>query len=96
MEKRMFKRKIYSDMLRWKSERNGGTALLIKGARRVGKSTVAEEFVKNEYKSYIVIDFAEAGPDVTALSDDVRDLNYLFLQLQTLFDTTLYERLQYS
>lgn len=92
MEKRIFKRKIYSDMLRWKNERNGATALLIKGARRVGKSTVAEEFAKNEYKTYIVIDFAEVGPDVTVLFDDLRDLNYLFLQLQTLFDTTLYER----
>lgn len=92
MEKRVFKRKIYADMLKWKEERNGTTALLIKGARRVGKSTIAEEFAKKEYKTHIIIDFAEAGSDVTALFDDVRDLNYLFLQLQTLFNTSLYER----
>lgn len=92
MEKRIFKRKIYADMERWKKERNGSTALLIKGARRVGKSTIAEEFAKNEYKSHIIIDFAEVGPDITALFDDVRNLDYLFLQLQTLFNTSLYER----
>lgn len=92
MEKRIFKRKIYADMVRWKKERNGSTALLIKGARRVGKSTIAEEFANNEYKSHIIIDFAEVGPDITALFDDVRNLNYLFLQLQTLFNTSLYER----
>lgn len=79
-------------MATWKKERNGETALLIKGARRVGKSTIAEEFAKNEYKSYIIIDFAEAGQEVTALFDDVRDLDYLFLQLQTLFETSLFKR----
>ena len=51
--KRVFKRKIYDEMLRWKESRNGTTALLIKGARRVGKSTIAEEFARNEYDSYI-------------------------------------------
>ena len=48
-----FKRKIYNTMLKWKSERNGDTALLIQGARRIGKSTIAEEFARREYKSYI-------------------------------------------
>lgn len=51
--KRVFKRKIYDEMLRWKESRNGTTALLIKGARRVGKSTIAEEFARNENDSYI-------------------------------------------
>ena len=46
----VFKRKIYDKMLKWKSEQDGKTALLIKGARRVGKSTIAEEFAKREYK----------------------------------------------
>lgn len=92
MTRRIFKRKIYADMVKWKNERNGSSALLIKGARRVGKSTIAEEFAKNEYKSYIIIDFAEVGSDVTALFDDVRNLDYLFLQLQTLYDTSLYSR----
>ena len=57
MEKKIFKRKLYNKMLQWKQERDGSTALLIKGARRVGKSTLAEEFAKREYESYICIDF---------------------------------------
>ena len=52
----MFKRKIYSEILKWKEESEGTSALLIEGARRIGKSTVVEEFAKNEYKSYILID----------------------------------------
>ena len=78
----MFKRKIYSKMLNWKQESDGKTALLIEGARRIGKSTVVEEFAKKEYESYILIDFAKASSDVKALFDDISDLNYLFLQLQ--------------
>ena len=50
----VFKRKLYDKMLRWKQESNGETALLIEGARRIGKSTLVEEFAKNEYKSFIV------------------------------------------
>lgn len=57
MPEKIFKRKIYERMLRWKQESNGHTALLIKGARRVGKSTIAKEFACQEYKSYIIIDF---------------------------------------
>lgn len=53
----VFRRKIYQDMLKWKKERDGETALLIEGARRIGKSTIVEEFAKNEYDSYILIDF---------------------------------------
>lgn len=92
MGERVFKRKIYSKMLEWKRERNGSTALLIKGARRVGKSTIAEEFAKREYKSFIKIDFAKVGPSIRALFDDLSDLNFLFLQMQTLFKTPLHER----
>ena len=51
----VFRRKIYQDMLKWKKERDGETALLIEGARRIGKSTIVEEFAKNEYDSYILI-----------------------------------------
>ena len=51
-------------MLEWKLERNGSTALLLKGARRVGKSTVAKAFAEKEYKSYILIDFAQASKEV--------------------------------
>ena len=61
---RIFKRKIYERMLHWKRTKNGQTALLIKGARRVGKSTIAEEFAKKEYSSYIMVDFANAPKGV--------------------------------
>ena len=57
MAERIFERKIYQKMLNWKRESNGKTALLIKGARRVGKSTIAEEFAQKEYSSYILVDF---------------------------------------
>ena len=92
MKERIFKRKIYDKMLDWKRERNGTTALLIKGARRVGKSTVATEFAKKEYKSFIIIDFAEVGSDIVSLFDDIRNLDFLFLQLQSLYGTSLYRR----
>lgn len=82
MEKKIFKRKLYEKMLRWKLERKGSTALLIKGARRVGKSTLAEEFAKREYEAYIQIDFAEAPQDVRDLFNDISDLDSLLFQLQ--------------
>lgn len=87
-----FKRKLYDAMLKWKKERNGDTALLIQGARRVGKSTIAEEFAKNEYKSYLLIDFSKASKEVIALFNDISDLNYLFIRLQFLYQVELYER----
>lgn len=79
-------------MLSWKQDSNGRTALLIEGARRIGKSTVVEEFAKNEYKSYILIDFAKASKEVRELFEDISDLNYLFLQLQLQYKVDLYER----
>ena len=88
----MFKRKIYSKMLDWKRESDGRTALLIEGARRIGKSTVVEEFAKNEYRSYVFIDFAKASKEVRNLFEDVSDLNYLFLQLQLQYKVDLHER----
>ena len=66
MSERVFERKIYQKMLEWKKESNGKTALLIKGARRVGKSTIAEEFAKKEYSSYILIDFSIAPKEIQA------------------------------
>ena len=60
MSEKIFKRKIYERMLQWKQESDGQTALLIKGARRIGKSTIAEEFARREYDSYINIDFSIA------------------------------------
>ena len=88
----MFKRKIYDRLVEWKQESNGKTALLIEGARRVGKSTVAEEFAKKEYKSYILIDFSVASKAVRELFEDVSDLDYIFLQLQLQYRVDLYER----
>ena len=87
-----FKRKMYDTMLKWKQERNGDTALLIQGARRVGKSTIAEEFALNEYKSYILIDFSKVSKEVSDLFNDISDLNYLFLRLQFIFQVELHER----
>ena len=87
-----FKRKLYAAMLKWKQERNGATALLIQGARRVGKSTIAEEFARNEYTSYILIDFSKVSKAVADLFDDVSDLNYLFLRLQFIYNVQLHER----
>ena len=88
----MFKRKIYSKMQEWKKDSNGKTALLIEGARRIGKSTVVEEFAKNEYDSYILIDFSRASKETKELFEDVSDLNFLFLQLQLQFKVDLQER----
>ena len=87
-----FKRKIYDTMLRWKAERNGDTALLIQGARRIGKSTIAEEFARNEYKSYILIDFSKVAPEVNELFNEISDLNYLFIRLQFIYQVELHER----
>lgn len=88
----MFKRKIYAKMLEWKRRSKGSTALLIEGARRIGKSTIALEFAKNEYESYILIDFSRAGKDLKSLFDDLSSTDYLFMQLQLLFNTKLFER----
>ena len=87
-----FKRKIYDTMLKWKAERNGDTALLIQGARRIGKSTIAEEFARHEYKSYILIDFSKVSKEVSDLFNDISDLNYLFIRLQFIYQVQLYER----
>lgn len=88
----MFKRKIYNKLLEWKSESDGHTALLVEGARRIGKSTVVEAFGKNEYESYILIDFAFAPKAVKELFLDMSDLNYFFLQLQLQYKVDLVER----
>lgn len=92
METKVFRRKLYDKMLQWKAERGGSTALLIKGARRVGKSTLAETFAKNEYDSYLFIDFTEVSQDIRDLFNDISDLDSLFLQLQFKFHTRLYSK----
>lgn len=85
----IFKRKIYDKILQWKRENNGKTALLIEGARRIGKSTIVEEFAKNEYKSYILIDFNKTSEEVKKLFDNLMDLDYIFLFLQTVYKKKL-------
>lgn len=92
MPMRVFERKIYQKMLQWKKESEGKTALLIKGARRVGKSTIAEEFAKKEYSNYILIDFSIATKEVHELFEDLSDLNYLFLRLQLIYHVNLEKR----
>jgi hypothetical protein len=77
----IFKRKLYNDMLQWKHESDGQTALLIKGARRVGKSTLARTFAEKEYKSYIAIDFTSCRQEVRDLFEDISNLDYLFMRL---------------
>ena len=88
----IFKRKIYNRILEWKNSAQGTEALLIQGARRVGKSTVTEEFAKREYKSYILIDFSRVGQEIFDLFNDMSDLNFFFLQLQQLTGIALMER----
>ena len=88
----VFKRKIYQQILLWKKENHGRSALLVEGARRIGKSTIVEEFAKREYRSYILIDFNKASERVMHLFDDLMDLDYLFLFLQSAYHTTLYQR----
>lgn len=87
-----FKRKIYDKLLDWKNTSNGDRAILIEGARRIGKSTIVEEFAKNEYESYILIDFSKPVPGTLELFDNVYDLNNFFFQLQFLYQKSLHER----
>lgn len=88
----IFKRKLYTEMLQWKQDSNGTSALLIKGARRVGKSTLAKEFAKYEYDSFIAIDFAKCSKEVRDLFDDISDLDYIFMRLQMMYKVTLRPR----
>lgn len=88
----MFRRKIYSKLARWKTEQRGASALLIEGQRRVGKSTIVEEFARREYKSYIRLDFSRCSRETYDLFNDVSDLDYIFLQLQLQSGVQLFPR----
>lgn len=80
-------------MLDWKRESAGKTALLVEGARRIGKSTLVRQFAENEYKSYILIDFANVVPEVNRLIESsIADLDYLFVRLQLIYHVTLERR----
>ena len=89
---RIFKRKIYEQLLKWKQTSKGSSALLVQGARRIGKSTIVEEFARKEYESYILIDFTKCPREVRDLFNDVSDLNYIFLRLQLIYSVRLVER----
>ena len=89
----MLKRKIYDKLLSWKHNSNGKTALLIDGARRVGKSYIAELFARQEYKSYILIDFGNAPKDILGLfENETSDLDLFFAKLSAFYSTVLHKR----
>ena len=88
----IFRRKLYERLVAWKESSHGKTALLIEGPRRVGKSTIAQQFGKQEYGQYLFIDFARVGPQTRDLFADTSDLDYIFLQLQLQFGVQLVER----
>ncbi len=92
MEEHIFRRKIYAKMLRWKNESRGKSALLIEGARRVGKSTIVRQFAQNEYRSAIVIDFNFVTEEVLGYFEYLDNLELLFLRLQDYYNTQLFER----
>ena len=87
------KRKIYNKLINWKNESKGKTALLIEGARRVGKSYIVEEFAKNNYKTYILIDFSLVPDKIKNLFSEYGDnLDLLFMYLSEFYNVKLYER----
>ena len=73
-----FKRKAYAKLLNWKHQYSDKYAVLLEGARRVGKSTIAEHFAKHEYKSYILIDFSNETKEVLSCFDDIANLDFFF------------------
>ena len=88
----MFRRKALDKLKYWKENKAPKYSVLLEGARRVGKTTIAEEFAKSEYKSYIKVDFANVKRDVLDAFDDISDLDIFFLRLQTATGITLYKR----
>ena len=86
-----FKRKAYDKLLEWKENFADNYAVMLEGARRVGKSTIAETFAKNEYRSYILIDFSTASPEIISCFDDIYNLDLFFLRLQAITRVDLYE-----
>ena len=86
-----FKRKAYDRLLEWKAKYSDKYAALLEGAKRVGKSTIAESFGQNEYKSYLLIDFSKTTDNIRSCFEDVGNLNMFFLRLQAETGVTLYE-----
>lgn len=92
MGKQIFKRKAYDKLLQWKQQSNGHSALLVEGARRVGKSTLVREFAEREYRSYLLIDFNNVQEEVMHWFEELEDMDYLFLRLQNRYGVNLIER----
>ena len=88
----MFKRKAFDKLKYWKEKKAPKYSVLLEGARRVGKSTIAEEFAKQEYKSYIKVDFANVRKEILEVFEDIADPDIFFLRLQTATGITLYKR----
>ncbi len=89
----IFKRKAYNKLLDWKNKSDGRTALLIEGARRIGKSTLVEDFAKKNYKRYILIDFAFATKNIKSIFENALDsLDTFFMLLSFETGISLYER----
>ena len=87
------KRKVYDKLLKWKKEQNGASAVLINGARRVGKSYIVKEFAANEYKSYILLDFNKVSTNIKSLFENyLDDLDTFFMYLSSYTNTMLYLR----
>lgn len=86
-----FKRKTYNKLIEWKEKYADKYAVLLEGARRVGKSTITEYFTQNEYKSYILIDFSKTTDNIRDCFNDIGNLNMFFLRLQAETGVTLYE-----
>lgn len=89
----MLKRKIFDTLIKWKRESKGSTALLMDGARRVGKSFIAEQFAKSQYRSYIMVDFGNAPQAILDLfANDTFDLDLFFAKLAAFYSTSLHRR----
>ena len=88
----MFKRKVTEQLYEWKKKYSGKYAALLQGARRVGKSTIAENFAKKNYKSYILVDFSKISKEELDVFDDISNLDIFFLRLQSVMSIKLYER----
>lgn len=87
------RRKVYDQLKKWKEEQNGESAVLINGARRVGKSYIVKEFAQKEYKSYILLDFNKIGKDIKSLFETyLDDLDTFFMYLSSFTNTPLYPR----
>ena len=88
----MFRRKVMDELRNWKEKYSGKYSVLLQGARRVGKSTIAENFAKENYKSYILVDFSRISKEVLEVFDDISNLDIFFLRLQSVMSIKLFER----